>query len=217
VTEIDDTPPTEGRVARRRRHNREALIRAARMVMMEKGFDAATMLEIAERADVGAGTVYNYFKSKDELAMAALEEIMHDLSVRIKTVTDTFDDPARVYAFGLWNLLETATQDSRWQPLLSRSEVIADAIHRQTGPYAIADLEQANAAGRFSLADAALVWRLSTHAIVGVSLAITKGEMPSSALDEIVTRLLCMAGVDVATATELAQLPRPPLPPEEIA
>ena len=75
--------PTEGRVARRQRRNRTALIEAAREIMSEKGVDSATMLEIAERADVGAGTVYNYFKSKDELAIAVLEDLMHDLALRI--------------------------------------------------------------------------------------------------------------------------------------
>ena len=88
--------PPEGRVARRQRRNREALIQAARVIMSEKGVDGATMLEIAEAADVGAGTVYNYFKSKDELAIAVLEEMMHDLAQRIEKVTDTFDDPAQV-------------------------------------------------------------------------------------------------------------------------
>lgn len=58
------SPPAEGRVARRQARNRSALIAAARRIMSEKGIDAATMAEIAELADVGAGTVYNYFKSK---------------------------------------------------------------------------------------------------------------------------------------------------------
>jgi AcrR family transcriptional regulator len=49
----------ESRVDRRKRRNRDALIDAAYRVMTEKGIDAATMSEIAELADVGAGTVYN--------------------------------------------------------------------------------------------------------------------------------------------------------------
>ena len=57
----------ESRIDRRKRRNRFALTEAANKVMTEKGIDAATMLEIAELADVGAGTVYNYFASEDEL------------------------------------------------------------------------------------------------------------------------------------------------------
>lgn len=209
--------PPEGRVARRQRRNREALIQAARQIMSEKGVDGATMLEIAEAADVGAGTVYNYFKSKDELAIAVLEEMMHDLAQRIEKVTDTFDDPAQVYAYGIRMVLETATQDVRWAQLLNRSEVIADATFRRMGPFAIRDMQNATAAGRFHVRDAELLWRLATHAIVGVSLAITTGKLPASAIDETVVGLLCMTGMGDAGAREIASRPRPALGPERAA
>jgi AcrR family transcriptional regulator len=206
--------PAEGRLARRQRRNREALIRAARSVMMEKGIDDATMLEIAERADVGAGTVYNYFKSKDELAIVVLEEMMHDLSLRIEKVTGTFADPAQVYAFGIRTVLETATNDDRWRQLLHRSEVMADAMFRRMGPFAIRDLRLATQAGRFQVTNAELVWRLATHAVVGVSLAITNEQLPPTAIDETVVCLLCMTGIGADAAWELAQRPRPALDPE---
>lgn len=182
--------------------------------MSRKGVDGATMLEIAERADVGAGTVYNYFKSKDDLAIAVLEEMMHDLALRIEKVTNAFDDPAQVYAFGIRTVLETATQDVRWKQLLSRSEVITDAIFRLMGPFAIRDLRNATAAGRFHVRDAELVWKLATHAIVGVSLAITNGHLSASKLDETVVNLLCMTGIGEESARELAARPRPELEEE---
>ena len=72
-----------GRVAQRQQRNREALVQAGYRVMSKKGIDAATMQEIAELADVGAGTVYSYFKSKDELAISVLERVMHNLAIRI--------------------------------------------------------------------------------------------------------------------------------------
>ena len=206
--------PAEGRVARRQRRNRDALIAAARDIMTDKGVEAATMLEIAERADVGAGTVYNYFKSKDELAIAVLETLMHDLALRIQEVTDTFEDPAQVYAFGIRTVLDTATSDVRWAQMLNRSEVIADAMFRMMGPFAIRDLRLASQAGRFEVSNAELVWRLTTHALIGASLAITTGQMPASASDQIVVRLLCMTGIGANAATELAGRPRPALKPE---
>ena len=98
MTDTTEKAMKEGRVARRQRRNREALIRAASAVMSEKGIDAATMLEIADRADVGAGTVYNYFKSKDDLAIAVLEEIMQGLALRVESATAGLDDPAHIYA-----------------------------------------------------------------------------------------------------------------------
>jgi AcrR family transcriptional regulator len=210
----DQTVAPEGRVARRQRRNRDALITAARDIMTEKGVEAATMLEIAERADVGAGTVYNYFKSKDELAIAVLETLMHDLALRIEEVTNTFEDPAQVYAFGIRTVLDTATNDVRWAQMLNRSEVIADAMFRRMGPFAIRDLRLASQAGRFEVSNAELVWRLTTHALIGASLAITTGQLPASASDQIIVRLLCMTGIGANAAVELAARPRPALKPE---
>jgi AcrR family transcriptional regulator len=200
-----------GRVARRQQRTREALIVAASALMSEKGVDGATMLEIAERADMGAGTVYNYFKSKDELAIAVLEDMMHRLAVRIEEATQAFEDPAQVYAYGIRTVLETATTDVRWKQLLNRSEVIADALFRRIGPFAIRDLRRAADAGRFKIPNAELVWRLTSHAIVGISLAITTDAVPLDSIDQVVVRLLCMTGIGVDSAIELSQRPRPAL------
>jgi AcrR family transcriptional regulator len=217
-TPIDDDSGPEtaaplGRVARRRRKNLEALIRAGREVMGEKGIDAATMAEIAERADIGAGTVYTFFKSKDELAIAVLESLMTDLGNRIEQVTDTFEDPAQVYAFGVRTLIDTCIGDLRWRQLLNRSEVMAGAMFRQMGPFATRDLKNASHAGRFRIGDADLVWRMANHAIMGIALAITSGEMEESMVQECVIRILCMNGITLDEARDLAARPRPALPP----
>ena len=204
----------EGRVALRQRRIRQALVEAGYRVISDKGFDAATMQEIAEIADVGAGTVYSYFKSKDDLAVAVMEKVMHRLALRIEEVTNTFEDPAQVFAFGVRSVVEAATGDPRWKRLLNRSEVIADAMFRCMGPFAMRDLENAAKAGRFRISHLELTWRMATHAIMGASLAIANGDLPLAAIDETVVRLLCLAGLEVDQARELAARPCPPLPRE---
>ena len=162
----------ETRSDRRKRRNRAALLEAGYHVMAQKGIDAATMSEIADRADVGAGTVYNYFASKDDLATSVMEQVMDRLSQRIEHVTNTFTDPGQVYAFGVRNVMKAAISDHRWRWLLRRSEVIADAMYRVMGPYAIRDIRNAVAADRYRTEDPELAWRMATHAIVGFSLAV---------------------------------------------
>jgi len=206
--------PPKGRVALRQERNRESLIRAGTRVMSEKGIDSATMQEIAEIADVGAGTVYSYFKSKDELAVAVMERVMHDLALRIEKVTDTFADPAQVYAFGVRTVIEAAIGDVRWRQLLNRPEVIADAMFRVMGPFAMRDLRNATTAGRFKIADVELTWKMATFAIFGVCLAVSQGQLPTSVIEETVVRMLCMTGIGAAEAADLAARPRPALAPE---
>lgn len=209
-----DNQEKEGRVARRQRRNREALIRAASQVMSEKGIDAATMLEIADLADVGAGTVYNYFRSKDDLAIAVLEEIMQGLALRVESATAGFDDPARIYAVTLLTVIETATTDPRWRQLLNRSGTVADVMYRRVGPFTIDLLGKAMRSGRLGSDDPALAWKLTTHAIVGFALAVSRDQSPAEAIPAAAARLLCLAGLSPAEAAELIAHPRPKLPPE---
>lgn len=57
------------------RKNKTSLIfQAAIDVFSEKGFDKATMDDIAARANVAKGTIYYHFKSKEELFLFLVEE-----------------------------------------------------------------------------------------------------------------------------------------------
>jgi len=57
-------------------HNikRELILTAAADVFYEKGFHNATVEEIAKRADIGKGTIYQYFSSKQEILVEMLHE-----------------------------------------------------------------------------------------------------------------------------------------------
>ena len=46
------------------------IIRAAERVFFSKGFDRSTMDDIAERAELSKGTLYLYFKSKEDLHLS---------------------------------------------------------------------------------------------------------------------------------------------------
>jgi AcrR family transcriptional regulator len=206
------SPTIETRTERKKRRNRAKLIRAAYDLVADKGIDGTTMQDITERADVGLGTAYNYFASKDVLVTAAIEQGMEGLAGRIRLVTDTFDDPAQVYAYGWRTVMETATTDRRWHWLMQRSEVTAEAIFRCFGPYAMRDLEQARAAGRYAFDDVELVWRQAIWGAVGLCRAINDREVSADCMTEAVVNLLGMVGVPRAEAWEIANRPRPPLP-----
>ena len=63
-------PDSRGSEAAKRRQ----IIDGARRVFLAQGFDAASMGEIAREAGVSKGTLYVYFKSKEELFEAIVEE-----------------------------------------------------------------------------------------------------------------------------------------------
>jgi AcrR family transcriptional regulator len=57
---------------RRKRERRDAILRAAERTIAAKGFDRATMEEIAENARVGVATVYKYFGTKAAIVEAII-------------------------------------------------------------------------------------------------------------------------------------------------
>jgi AcrR family transcriptional regulator len=68
--------PDDGRLQRGRK-SRARIRQAARSLFKEKGFDGATLRDIAERAGMGASSIYRHVQSKEELLvdeLAALQE-----------------------------------------------------------------------------------------------------------------------------------------------
>jgi len=107
--------------------------------------------------------------------------------------------------------MKAATTEQRWRWLFRRSEVVAGAMYRIMGPYAIRDIRKAVAAKRYHVEDAELAWRLATHAIVGFSMAVCEKNVPPEKMDEAVVNLLGMVGVNRQEAWELARRSGPEL------
>lgn len=74
---------------RRSAETREKLFRAALDLFANKGFLETTVEDITEAADVGKGTFFNYFPSKDHILLAFGEMQLHKLEAAIETARKT--------------------------------------------------------------------------------------------------------------------------------
>ena len=74
------------RKERERERRRQQIIVAAKRVFSEKGFSRATMEDIAKAAELSPGTLYLYFKNKDELYASLSIRILHYLLIRLEHV-----------------------------------------------------------------------------------------------------------------------------------
>ena len=68
--------PNLSRKERERQFKRKEILSAACRIFADKGFDAATLDEIAEASEYGKGTLYNYFQNKEDIYIALLESIL---------------------------------------------------------------------------------------------------------------------------------------------
>lgn len=69
---------------RRVRRTRQQLGEALRQLITEKSFEAITIQDIADRADVNRATFYLHYGTKDELLVASLTEIFDELVTQIE-------------------------------------------------------------------------------------------------------------------------------------
>ncbi len=74
------------RKRRERRRRRRQIMIAAKRVFSIKGFTKTTMEDIAREAELSPGTLYLYFKNKDELYASLSVEILEHLYNQLKRV-----------------------------------------------------------------------------------------------------------------------------------
>jgi AcrR family transcriptional regulator len=79
---------------------RRQIVEGARTVFMAHGFDAASMGEIAKAAGVSKGTLYVYFKSKEDLFEAIVDEQCQVQAEQIFSFDDAADVEAELRRLG---------------------------------------------------------------------------------------------------------------------
>jgi AcrR family transcriptional regulator len=81
------------RKEREKERRRQQIIVAAKRVFSEKGFNKATMEDIAKEAELSPGTLYLYFKNKEELYASLSLRILQYLHIRVTHVNKETDLP----------------------------------------------------------------------------------------------------------------------------
>ncbi len=79
------------RKEREKERRRQQIIVAAKRVFSEKGFNKATMEDIAKEAELSPGTLYLYFKNKEELYASLSLRILQYLHIRVTHVNKVPD------------------------------------------------------------------------------------------------------------------------------
>jgi AcrR family transcriptional regulator len=87
---------------------RETIITAAVELFREKGYESTSIIDITARARVGKGTIYQYFKGKEDLFFECAESIFYDIAKDDPTVRDETDGLKR-----LWNRSIALTRTTR--------------------------------------------------------------------------------------------------------
>ncbi|AVZ39005.1 MULTISPECIES: TetR/AcrR family transcriptional regulator [unclassified Dietzia] len=208
---VQADPGALTRAQRRKAQTRRSLIGAAQQLMAQ-GRTAVSVLDITTMADVGNGSFYNHFSTKEELFEAAVFAVVEDHADLLDGLTEGMDDPAQAFtqSFRLTGRLH------RRHPELSRVVVnhglsVLSSADAGLLPRARRDIEAAVAARRFVAADIDVALTVVSGA--ALTLALLLHDQPerddAATTDAVTAHVLRALGVSEDEAAALIALPLP--------
>jgi AcrR family transcriptional regulator len=204
--------PPASRLVRRKARTRQALIDAAARLIAEGPGEGASIQEITDKADIGFGSFYNHFTSKEQLFQVASAEVLERWGQMIDHACAGITDPAEVFAVSFrisgrlgWTHPEVAR-------FLTGSGL--DLLDEPCGlaPRALRDVKAGQEAGCFTIPDA----EVGLGAVAGALLGLLRQHqqhpqrLDEGAVDQFAEAVLRLLGVSAPEAARLAALPLPP-------
>ena len=139
------------RLDRRKARTRQALIDAAVRLIAEGRGDRASIQEITEEADIGFGSFYNHFDSKEQLFATASEEVLERWGQLIDRASAGITDPAELFAVGTRITGRLGWTHPEIAGFLAGAGLAVLDIPIGLVPRALSDIEAGKAAGRFTV------------------------------------------------------------------
>lgn len=208
----DTAQETVNRLERRKQRTRAALIKAARALVAEGRLNVP-VLEITRLADVGMGSFYNHFSTKEELFEAAVVDVLDVHGALLDEATAQLEDPAEIFASSFritGRFFRRFPQESKillsnWQAALNSQRGLA--------PRALRDIEAATAAGRFTVDDAERALAMAGGMLMGVGLllAVDPDRDDAQTTDAMAQDVLRLFGMTDSEAREVCARPLPEL------
>lgn len=197
---------TTGRRERRRAENRARLIGAAVTVMLREGYDRATIAEIAREADLGFGTFYSHFESKEAAFQAAVEETRQVRTELLRGALEGADAILERVATTCALLVKLAGRYPEVTRFLLDARRRAENPGQDAAVHPFGDLvEEGCKSGELEIADPQAMVAATTGAMVGLIQEMLEG------------RLQCAAAALAAADVSLRLLGLPPRDAAELA
>jgi AcrR family transcriptional regulator len=210
-SEAADAPRVD-RHARRREQTRRKLLDAARALFARQGVDNTRINEITDEADVGFGSFYNHFDSKEAIVEAVLVEAIASQGATVDEMTAHLDDPAEVVAAAHRFFVNLARSDPDWGWLLVRLDLSHRIGMEALGPFARRDLDRGVRAGRFRVPNKRVALLAAAGALLSVMRDVLDGQAPKAADRYHAEGVLRMLGLPAEDAAEVARRPMPAMP-----
>jgi AcrR family transcriptional regulator len=208
VTTMNAGGPPDRRT-RRREQTRAKLLDAARVLFARQGVESTRINEITDEADVGFGSFYNHFDSKEAIAETVFADTVAAQGAAIREITAELEDPAEVVSAAHRHFVRLARVDPEWAWLLIRMDVSYNVILGALGPFAERDLRRGIRAGRLQVPNERVALDAAGGSLLAVMRSVLDGRAPKDADVHHAEGVLRSFGLPPADAAEVARRPLP--------
>lgn len=190
---------------RRKARTRASLLDAARTLFAERGFEQTAIADITDTADVGVGSFYNHFGSKEDLLAALLEQAFSEQLAALDSRRADITDSAEAVAIAHRHWVRLTSEGPEWAWLVVRMDTSFELVVATQGDSARRDLARGIEGGVFQVANRELALQASGGALIAaMRLMLTGYELPEA--DSIHAEgVLRMFGVPADEAGEIAR------------
>lgn len=199
------------RLDRRKARTRQALIDAAVRLIADGRGQQASIQEITDAADIGFGSFYNHFASKEQLFQTASDEVLDRWAQMIDAGCADLRDPAEVFAVSLRVSGRLAWAHPEIAGFITGAGLELVDAPSGLAPHALRDIRAGQAAGRFSVPDA----EIALSAVAGGLLGLLRlherhpARVTEGSVDDLAEACLRLLGLRGAEARRIARLPLP--------
>ncbi len=214
------TSAAPSRVEIRRVRTRMQLLRSAHVLMSTEGVDMTTIQAITAHADVGFGTFYNYFKSKEDIAARVLDCVINNLGVRNDAANSSAGivDPVQVVANSVRLVAREMMSNRMWHWWVRRPDLLVERMRAGFESFGLRDMKNALETGRYSIInnDTRTAWSCLIWLLAGGIKDIVDGYGPSNSDKMIAAAVMRVMGVDREDVDSVVGKKLPPYPKIDI-
>lgn len=208
------------RTERKKAETRQRIMQAAYEIMSENGIDTTSIAHIANVADIGFGTFYNYFEDKNDLASQVLDCVITDLGRRNDCATENLKkvEPEAVQAISIRLTMREMLTNVMWHWWMRQPDLLVERMRLSFHPFGVRDLKIGIAAGRYNVqeSDVETIWSQQMWMIVGGINSMLNHQIDGLNEKKLICTIMRAMGVMPERVQKLAEMELPTLPESEI-
>jgi AcrR family transcriptional regulator len=209
-------PPSEAtapesltRGHKKREKTRRSLVDAALRLLARKELGEIALLDVAAEAEVSNGTIYNYFRTRDEVLEAVGVTLADEFSDAIAALSSNVHSGAQRLSIGVRMFIRRAADDHQWANALLRIIHLDQAMRSRLADRLLDDLREGRREGGLTFEEEGIALDMVVSCTTGAMRSVVEGRAVAEHDVRVAEMILKALGVTPARTRKITGLPLP--------